>query len=139
MFYSHERESSSKEFTAHVLTSRSPDQSPVRRGHHLVKPPLDVNEWLSNNARLVATLGSKSKLKKVTRKAILDVNVPKACDKITNKDAPLALRLQGSLLYMASRTLAKLLTDRIVAMASRASTISNACMCWLTRRASATR
>jgi len=48
--------------------------------------------------RLVATLGSKSTLKKVTRKAILDVNVPKACDVIVDPAAPMALRLQGNLL-----------------------------------------
>jgi hypothetical protein len=54
---------------------------------------------------LVATLGSKSSLKKVTRKAILDVNVPKACDQITDPESPLALRLQGSLLYALTRVL----------------------------------
>ena len=51
------------------------------------------------DVRLVATLGSKSNLKKVTRKAITEVDVPKACDTITNPEAPLALRLQASLLY----------------------------------------
>ena len=50
-------------------------------------------------SRLVATLGSKSLLKKVTRKAILDVDVPKACDTIQDPGAPMALRLQGNLLY----------------------------------------
>ncbi|KAL9610666.1 MAG: hypothetical protein Q9167_004646 [Letrouitia subvulpina] len=47
---------------------------------------------------LVATLGSKSVLKKVNRKAILDVNVPKACRVIINPEAPMALRLQSNLL-----------------------------------------
>lgn len=50
-------------------------------------------------SRLVATLGSKSTLKKVTRKAILDVDIPKACDTIVDPETPLALRLQASLLY----------------------------------------
>jgi hypothetical protein len=48
--------------------------------------------------RLVATLGYKSNLKRVTRRAILDVNLPKACKTITEPEMPLALRLQGSLL-----------------------------------------
>lgn len=52
--------------------------------------------------RLVATVG-KSNQKKVTRKAIQDVNVPKACEKIIDPGAPLALRLQGNLLYGVSR------------------------------------
>jgi len=49
--------------------------------------------------RLVATLGQKSIVKKVSRKAILDVNVPKACESISTPDAPMALRLQSNLLY----------------------------------------
>jgi hypothetical protein len=48
--------------------------------------------------RLVATLGSNSSSKKINRKAILEVDVPKACRTITNPAAPLALRLQGNLL-----------------------------------------
>ncbi|KAF2203858.1 hypothetical protein GQ43DRAFT_478683 [Delitschia confertaspora ATCC 74209] len=52
---------------------------------------------------LVATLGSKSNLKKINRKAILDVNVPKACETIVDPQAPMALRLQSSLLYGISR------------------------------------
>lgn len=48
--------------------------------------------------RLVATLGSRSSLKTVTRKKILDVDVNKACDTIQNPEAPMALRLQGNLL-----------------------------------------
>ncbi|KAL8732405.1 MAG: hypothetical protein Q9166_002803 [cf. Caloplaca sp. 2 TL-2023] len=56
-------------------------------------------EWL----QLVATLGAKSNLKKVNRKAILDVNVPKTCGVIINPEAPMALRLQSNLLYGVSR------------------------------------
>ncbi|KAL8949608.1 MAG: hypothetical protein Q9222_004293 [Ikaeria aurantiellina] len=52
---------------------------------------------------LVATLGSKSNLRKVNRKAILEVNVPKTCGVIINPEAPMALRLQGNLLYGVSR------------------------------------
>jgi len=46
----------------------------------------------------VATLGAKSGAKKVTRKAILNVDVPKACNTIIDPDAPMALRLQSNLL-----------------------------------------
>jgi hypothetical protein len=49
--------------------------------------------------RLVATLGAKSNTKKVTRKAILDVDVRKACETIIQPEAPMALRLQSNLLY----------------------------------------
>lgn len=53
--------------------------------------------------RLVATLGAKSNLKKITRRAILDVDLQKACKTITEPEVPLALRLQGSLLFGVSR------------------------------------
>ncbi|KAI9787869.1 MAG: hypothetical protein M1835_002624 [Candelina submexicana] len=52
---------------------------------------------------LVATLGSKSTLKKVNRKAILEVDVAKACETILTPEAPMALRLQSNLLYGVSR------------------------------------
>ncbi|KIW26721.1 uncharacterized protein PV07_06532 [Cladophialophora immunda] len=52
---------------------------------------------------LVATLGSKSNLKKISRRAILDVDLQKACRTITEPELPLALRLQGSLLFGVSR------------------------------------
>jgi meiotic recombination protein REC8 len=48
--------------------------------------------------RLVATLGQKSALRRVTRKAILEVDVKKACETISTPEAPMALRLQSSLL-----------------------------------------
>lgn len=47
---------------------------------------------------LVATLGSKSTLKKVSKAAILKVDVAKACDTIVAPEAPMALRLQSNLL-----------------------------------------
>ena len=53
----------------------------------------------SNNCRLVATLGSKSSLRKVNRKDIQAVNVKKACETIITPEAPMALRLQSNLLY----------------------------------------
>ncbi|KAF2810502.1 uncharacterized protein BDZ99DRAFT_443330 [Mytilinidion resinicola] len=52
---------------------------------------------------LMATLGSKSSLKKVNRKAILSVDVAKACHTISAPEAPMALRLQSNLLYGVSR------------------------------------
>ncbi|PIG83762.1 Rad21/Rec8 N terminal domain protein [Aspergillus arachidicola] len=52
---------------------------------------------------LVATLGSRSISKKLNRKAILDVDVPRACHVIMDPEAPMALRLQGNLLYGVSR------------------------------------
>ncbi|OQN96453.1 hypothetical protein B0A48_17509 [Cryoendolithus antarcticus] len=56
---------------------------------------------------LVATLGSKSGLKKVSRKAILDVDVAKTCDTIITPEAPMALRLQSNLLYGVTRVYAQ--------------------------------
>lgn len=53
---------------------------------------------LTDQYRLVATLGSKSTLKKISRRAILDVDVAKACETIADPDSPMALRLQSSLL-----------------------------------------
>ncbi|KAK0112961.1 hypothetical protein ONS95_014677 [Cadophora gregata] len=52
---------------------------------------------------LVATLGAKSNTKKVSKKAILDVNVKKACETIIEPEAPMALRLQSNLLYGVSK------------------------------------
>ncbi|KAI9722542.1 MAG: hypothetical protein M1828_004537 [Chrysothrix sp. TS-e1954] len=52
---------------------------------------------------LVATLGSRNHLKKIGRKTILEVNVPKACDTITTPEAPMALRLQSNRLYGVAR------------------------------------
>ncbi|KAB8231949.1 Rad21/Rec8 N terminal domain protein [Aspergillus alliaceus] len=52
---------------------------------------------------LVATLGSKSISRKLNRKTILDVDVPRACHVIMDPGAPMALRLQGNLLYGVSR------------------------------------
>ncbi|KAK6001157.1 hypothetical protein QM012_003240 [Aureobasidium pullulans] len=52
---------------------------------------------------LVATLGSKSTLKKVDRKDICAVNIPKACQTIVSPEAPMALRLQSNLLYGVTR------------------------------------
>ncbi|KAK4181422.1 hypothetical protein QBC36DRAFT_342143 [Triangularia setosa] len=52
---------------------------------------------------LVSTVGIKSNAKRISRKAIQEVNVQKACEKILEPGAPIALRLQGSLLFGVSR------------------------------------
>ncbi|KAI1755951.1 Rec8 like protein-domain-containing protein [Xylaria castorea] len=52
---------------------------------------------------LVATVGNRSGTRKVTRKAIQEVDVQRACGKILEPGAPIALRLQGNLLYGVSR------------------------------------
>ncbi|KAH6651844.1 Rec8 like protein-domain-containing protein [Truncatella angustata] len=51
---------------------------------------------------LVATIG-KTSAKRVSKKAIQDVDVARACDQILEPGAPIALRLQGSLLYGLSK------------------------------------
>ncbi|KAK9470345.1 Rec8 like protein-domain-containing protein [Dipodascopsis tothii] len=48
---------------------------------------------------LVATLGSKSGLRRVQKKDILSVSIPRACDLIVHPPQPLALRLSSNLLY----------------------------------------
>lgn len=52
--------------------------------------------------RLVATVGKASQ-RKLNRKTLQEVNIPRACEKILDPGAPLALRLQGNLLYGVSR------------------------------------
>ncbi|KAI0521094.1 Rec8 like protein-domain-containing protein [Xylaria bambusicola] len=52
---------------------------------------------------LVATTSNTSGTRKVTRKAIQEVDVQRACEKILEPGAPIALRLQGNLLYGVSR------------------------------------
>lgn len=52
--------------------------------------------------RLVATVG-KTGQRKLSRKTLQDVDIPRACEKILDPGAPLALRLQGNLLYGVSR------------------------------------
>ncbi|KAJ6113361.1 hypothetical protein N7523_006678 [Penicillium sp. IBT 18751x] len=75
---------------------------------------------------LVATLGSRSIARRINRRAIQDVDVPSACRVIIDPEAPMALRLQGSLLYGVSRVFnqqcgytlldAQTMHDRMMAM-----------------------
>lgn len=61
--------------------------------------------WLTcMQHRLVATIGIKQS-RKVTRKAIQEVDVQKACETIIEPPGgvPIALRLQSNLLYGVSR------------------------------------
>ncbi|KAK4219084.1 Rec8 like protein-domain-containing protein [Rhypophila decipiens] len=52
---------------------------------------------------LVSTIGLRSTNRKITKQAIQEVNVRKACETIIQPGAPIALRLQSSLLYGVSR------------------------------------
>jgi meiotic recombination protein REC8, fungi type len=83
MFYSHE-----------ILTSRKYGVATI----WYVQLYIHLQPRFLTHFRLVATLGQGSVLKKVGRKAIIDVNVAKACEVIMTPDAPLALRLQSALL-----------------------------------------
>ncbi|KAJ5171133.1 uncharacterized protein N7500_003916 [Penicillium coprophilum] len=94
MFYSHESKSK-----CHHRPSSSRTKSSLAY-HTLV---LTSPEHGVATIWLVATLGSRSIARRLNRKAILDVDVPNACRVIINPDAPMALRLQGSLLYGVSR------------------------------------
>ncbi|GKT96291.1 hypothetical protein CT0861_00970 [Colletotrichum tofieldiae] len=54
--------------------------------------------------RVVATIGPRGGgSRKVSRKAIEDVDIQKACEKIIEPGAPISLRLQSNLLYGISR------------------------------------
>lgn len=117
--------------------SRSPDLAQVWRRNRLViipsrYPILPTSPANRSLPRLVATLGSKSNLKKVSRKAILDVDVIKTCDTIIEPAAPMALRLSGNLLYVVrlGETAAPACSwaDSIPGTGSRVSTRSNAAM-----------
>lgn len=84
-----------------LSTWRSPHVARARRGHDMVSinfTPSTPQTEPTNSDRLVATLGSRSITRRLNRKAILDVDVPGACSVIVNPEAPMALRLQGSLL-----------------------------------------
>ncbi|KAF4549870.1 N terminus of Rad21 / Rec8-like protein [Elsinoe fawcettii] len=52
---------------------------------------------------LVATLGASEARRKLNKAEIQKVNVPKACETITNPETPLALRLQSNLLFGVSK------------------------------------
>ncbi|KAG8528697.1 uncharacterized protein KY384_006384 [Bacidia gigantensis] len=52
---------------------------------------------------LAATISSTPGLKKLNRKAIFEVNIPKTCEIVIHPEAPMALRLQSNLLYGISR------------------------------------
>ncbi|KAG8629675.1 hypothetical protein KVT40_003540 [Elsinoe batatas] len=52
---------------------------------------------------LVATLGASEARRKLNKAEIQKVDVPKACETITNPETPLALRLQSNLLFGVSK------------------------------------
>lgn len=104
MFYSHEstfpnatarsRACQLTILSLKVLTSREGGVATV----WYVLPMKAESQHSAEIDRLVATLGSRSNSKKINRKAILDVNVPKTCSIIIQPEAPMALRLQSNLL-----------------------------------------
>ena len=51
----------------------------------------------------MSTVGLRSAAKKISKKAIQEVDVEKACETILEPGAPIALRLQGNLLFGVSR------------------------------------
>jgi hypothetical protein len=126
MFYSHEGElhwsdsSSNRKVndrSSNVAQIRCGDCVVSKEGAHLLLPNAD------RTGRLVATLGSKSSLKRINRKQILDVDVSKACQTIVDPVAPMALRLQGNLLYVTSPV------ARSEAVLTRSGTVYRVCTC----------
>ena len=53
--------------------------------------------------RLAATLGSKSTLKKLTKKSVMTADLSQLCENIAHPNEPLALRLSATLLTGAAR------------------------------------
>ena len=106
MFYSHEGKSPTLLFTPLTRSLRAPNAFLYSPSLSLQCARADTSSHLVLTSRkygvatvwLVATLGSKSTLKRVSRKAILDVDVQKACETIVEPEAPMALRLQSNLL-----------------------------------------
>jgi len=132
MFYSHDSKDALIDTTL-AKPSFSPDISSIWRCHNMVSMDIGLTLILKCSllsTRLVATLGSKSTLKKVNRKDILDVNVSKACQTVMEPSAPLALRLQSNLLYarLVSVTHPSSVADIMQAMVYHASTHSNVAM-----------
>ena len=106
MFYSHEStfrmplriHSRAWQLTilcSQVLTSR---EGGVATVWYALTLPIYLRVIIANMDRLVATLGSRSNSRRINRKAILNVNIPKTCSIIIQPEAPMALRLQSSLL-----------------------------------------
>ena len=98
-------------------------------GTHLVALPQLLTSIANRSlTRLVATLGSKSTLKNVPRKAILEVDVVKTCDTIIEPAAPMALRLSSNLLcvMVLTRLCFDATADRNVGTVSRVFTRSSA-------------
>ncbi|KAH7336203.1 hypothetical protein BKA65DRAFT_402806 [Rhexocercosporidium sp. MPI-PUGE-AT-0058] len=88
----------SRHASGHNTVNNSISGMPLR-GPLLIMTVLTSRKYGVATIWLVATLGAKSNTKKVTKKAILDVNVKKACETIIEPEAPMALRLQSNLLY----------------------------------------
>jgi meiotic recombination protein REC8 len=62
-----------------------------------------VSSFLITLSRLAATLGSKSTLKKLTKKSVLTADITHLCDMIATPSEPLALRLSSNLMVGVAR------------------------------------
>ncbi|OTB04681.1 hypothetical protein M426DRAFT_11316 [Hypoxylon sp. CI-4A] len=94
MFYSHESTSCPESHAELLIVANTSLQSSQAANMVL---------RLSVLNRLIATVGRNSSAGRVSRKAIQEVDVQKACGQIIEPGAPVALRLQGQLLYGVSR------------------------------------
>lgn len=82
----------------HAYDSSSPRATYPRYCNYLVDDSRNLMIQILIQFRLMATLGFRQNSKKVSKKAILEVDIPQACDAIHNPQAPMALRLQSNLL-----------------------------------------
>ena len=87
----------------HVLTILpSINISQTWHGRGLVSIPgqihRDNQDKATDSFRLIATLGSGSSNRKVSKKDILSVEVVRICGDISSPEVPMALRLQSNLL-----------------------------------------
>src|SRR5262245_55945163 len=79
----------------------SPDILKRKEGFSVIWYTLFLNRLA--NLRLAATLGAKSSLKRLQKRDILSVDVPRACTFLSANEEPLALRLSSSLMYGVTR------------------------------------
>lgn len=66
---------------------------------------LELNHGYSHrtSSRLAATLGSKSTLKRLTKKSVLTADISHLCDMVAAPAEPLALRLSSNLMVGIAR------------------------------------
>lgn len=99
MFYSHEGKLQTETVAQNDLTNtHSAHVAEIRCGNRVVccKGVQSLLPCTDRSGRLLATTQ-----KRLGRKQILEVDVQKACQTIVDPVAPMALRLQGNLMYDA--------------------------------------